>query len=134
MNTDYLSYHTHFLRTPARTQTCPCSPDGIIFLRTQTASSLRVVDFPDRQNLYHSPKSALCNGGDDYNPKVLATLIEKRQRWHLVQTRFYSAISDQNRYQINAKILSLQSFLMNRDDCKTTARISVYNELTLAAN
>ena len=86
---------------------------------------MRVHAFSDSQNLYRLPKSVFPDAGDDYDPKFLATLITKRQSSHLVQTRFFLAISDQNRYQIGEKIWNFQLFLMNRDECKTTTRISL---------
>ena len=92
------------------------------------ASLPRVIAFFDGQNLYHSSKSAFPNASDDYNPKALATLIAKRQGWHLVQTRFYTAIPDQNRDRIGAKMWHRRLLRMNRDGCKTTARILRYDE------
>ncbi|MGB2249864.1 MAG: NYN domain-containing protein [Candidatus Puniceispirillaceae bacterium] len=92
------------------------------------ASLPRVIAFFDEQNLYHSSKSAFPNASDDYNPKALATLIAKRQGWHLVQTRFYTAIPDQNRDRIGAKMWHRRLLRMNRDGCKTTARILRYDE------
>ena len=92
------------------------------------ASLPRVIALFDGQNLYHSSKSAFPNASDDYNPKALATLIAKRQGWHLVQTRFYTAITDQNRDRIGAKMWHRRLLRMNRDGCKTTAHILRYDE------
>ena len=89
---------------------------------------MRVNAFSDRQNLYYIPQSAFPNGGDDYNPRLLATLIAKRQSWYLVQKQFSSAIPDRTRYQIGAKMWNTQLFLMNHDECKTTERNSLYDD------
>ena len=89
------------------------------------ALSLRVNTFLNKQNLFHSPKSAFPNASGDNNPNVLATLVAKRQSWHLFQTQFFSAIPDQNRYQISEKFRNLQWFRIKHDECKTTARMSL---------
>lgn len=59
--------------------------------------SPRVIAFFDGQNTYHSANAAFPGASDDYNPQRLAALISQRHGWDLVQTRFYTGVSDPKR-------------------------------------
>jgi uncharacterized LabA/DUF88 family protein len=55
----------------------------------------KTVAYIDGQNLFHAATQACCHTYPNYDVLELAKTICQRQRWNLVETRFYTGVPDE---------------------------------------